>query len=70
MSFLAVFILLGVGVDDMFILVDSFNRASRFKDLPRQAGAALGEIGPSILFTSVTDFLAFVIGSTGNHRAQ
>ena len=29
MSFLAIFILLGVGIDDMFILVDAFEREGK-----------------------------------------
>merc|ERR1711871_154599 len=69
------FLLLGIGVDDMFIIangyaVTSFRPDSFFKDLSPNARVryriadALRHAGASITITSVTDFLAFAIGSS------
>ena len=63
-SFLAIFILLGVGIDDMFIITDAFDRRASVKSVQERCALALEEVGASILFTSITDFMAFAIGST------
>ena len=64
MSIMSVFILLGVGVDNMFIITDAFT----FKPLSmpdhERLASALADVGASISLTSLTDALAFVVGST------
>jgi len=63
MSFLAIFIILGVGIDDMFILFDAFQRTDNAHPLDERLGEALEAIGCSITLTSLTDGLAFCVGS-------
>merc|ERR1711871_1252812 len=63
------FLLLGLGVDDAFVLVSEFNRAvrndkGRKKSQSELAGETLRDGGLSILITSATDALAFLIGSS------
>jgi len=60
------FLLLAIGVDDMFILVRAFEHIDRSK-IPGTAqalGAACAKAGASITVTSVTDAIAFLVGST------
>ncbi|XP_058063255.1 NPC intracellular cholesterol transporter 1 homolog 1b [Anopheles bellator] len=59
------FLVLAVGVDNIFMLVHAFNRVDR-KATPDTAcaiGLALGEIGPSILLTSASECCCFAIGA-------
>ena len=88
LSFLSLFIILGVGIDDMIIVVDArvvrrdafpekndddarrrLDRAKRriprgrAGRVPALVSAALGDSGCSILLTSLTDFVAFLVGS-------
>ena len=46
-------LILGVGVDDMFVITDAFERHSQLPESARLA-AALREVGPAITLTSVT----------------
>jgi len=62
------FLLIGLGVDDAFILVTTFQRAMR-DECDNYADAVeitMRRGGMSILITSLTDFLAFAIGSSTN----
>eukprot|EP00753_Platysulcus_tardus_P005631 PLAT13548.1.p1 GENE.PLAT13548.1~~PLAT13548.1.p1 ORF type:complete len:988 (+),score=491.43 PLAT13548.1:88-2964(+) len=56
------FILLGIGVDDMFVLVSAFER-SKGKNVEERMADGMGHAGVSITITSVTDLLAFALGS-------
>mmetsp|Transcript_6492 Transcript_6492/g.22845 ORF Transcript_6492/g.22845 Transcript_6492/m.22845 type:complete len:886 (-) Transcript_6492:378-3035(-) len=58
------FLLLGIGVDDMFVLVNAVDLTDPKLPVEDRVGKALGTAGMSILLTSTTDFLAFLIGST------
>ncbi len=59
------FLLLGLGVDDAFILVTYYQKALKSAKSEEQALVyAVRRGGMSILITSLTDFLAFAIGST------
>ena len=65
------FILLGIGVDDAFVIVNAFNRERRGprstesnQDLVQRAGRALARAGASVTVTSATDLVAFAISST------
>eukprot|EP00941_MAST-03F_sp_MAST-3F-sp1_P002455 g2455.t1 len=65
----AIFLLLGLGVDDAFVIMSSLNRnvendPNYLLSVPELVGRSLGTAGASILLTSVTDFAAFMIGST------
>jgi len=59
------FLLLGVGVDDMFVIVNSYDLVdpARQLDLPTRIGRTLASAGASITVTSMTDVFAFLIGS-------
>ena len=62
------FLLLGIGVDDMFVIVTQYDLLSqdstyRDGDLRTRIGRAMGVAGASITVTSMTDMFAFLIGS-------
>lgn len=64
------FLLMGLGVDDMFVIMASWNKVQREHPLPRdpatlpeRIGLMLQMAGSSITITSFTDVVAFVIGS-------
>ncbi|CAL8090383.1 unnamed protein product [Orchesella dallaii] len=61
------FLLLGIGIDDMFVIMQCWNnlRADDLKkSLPEKLGLTLQHAGVSITITSLTDFFAFAIGGT------
>merc|ERR1719394_1079206 len=65
------FILLGIGVDDAFVIVNAFNHERKTKraeedntSLVSRAGRSLARAGASITVTSATDLVAFAISST------
>jgi len=64
------FLLVGLGVDDAFILVTHYQQALEKGDkgtgYEEAIEMAMRTGGMSILITSLTDFLAFAIGSTTN----
>lgn len=61
------FIVVGIGVDDMFIIVNAFERANRRK-LPvvERMTETMADIGASITMTSFTSVYAFYIGANAN----
>jgi Niemann-Pick C1 protein len=64
------FLLLGLGVDDMFVIVQAWDRLSLKKlllnkdQIEGQLGLTLKNSGVAITVTSLTDFLAFAVGGT------
>jgi len=64
MSMLAIFILLGVGIDDAFVISDCFHRTDASRPPEERLADTLGEAGPSVFLTSVTDLVAFLVGVT------
>ncbi|XP_012258315.2 patched domain-containing protein 3-like [Athalia rosae] len=61
------FLLLGIGVDDMFVVMqslDNVTKAEKPTDLTERIGRALQQSGMSITVTSVTNIVAFAIGVT------
>jgi len=61
------FLLIGLGVDDAFILVTGYQRAlAAGNTWEKSVELAMRTGGMSILITSLTDFLAFLIGSATN----
>lgn len=61
------FLVLAVGVDNIFILVQSLQRdVRRVEDgetLEQQVGRIVGKVGPSMLLTSSAESLAFLLGA-------
>ncbi|GAB1610711.1 patched domain-containing protein 3-like isoform X1, partial [Argonauta hians] len=60
-------LLLGIGVDDMFVIVGALNNLSKKeKNLPveEQIGLTMKHAGVSITITTLSDILAFAIGAT------
>ncbi|KAG8458685.1 hypothetical protein KFE25_005281 [Diacronema lutheri] len=67
LSNLVPFLLLGLGVDDAFVLVGEYNRATLINptaSAEERCIAATKHGGVSILITSLTDALAFLVGSS------
>ncbi|KAK7100605.1 patched domain-containing protein 3-like [Littorina saxatilis] len=61
------FLLLGIGVDDMFVIMGALvnlNPEEQAYDIPRKTGHVLRHAGVSVTVTSITDFVAFLIGAT------
>jgi len=61
------FLLLGIGIDDMFVIVQSLSTLSASEqnlDMEERLSAALSHAGVAITITSVTDFIAFGVGAT------
>lgn len=63
------FLVLGIGVDDMFVLLQAFDSVqddinNKHLTLRQKAGKALQNAGASITVTSVTDLVAFAVGAT------
>ena len=59
-------LILGIGVDDMFVVCNAIDQTSL--DLPaiERIKQGMKHAGPSITITSVTDAVAFFIGSTSS----
>ena len=58
----APFLMLGIGIDDTFVLLAAWRRTSVHDDVPTRMGHAYREAAVSITITSVTDMLSFWIG--------
>lgn len=57
------FLILGIGLDDMFILISSWRKTSLKNSVEERMEDTLADAGVSITITSLTDFLAFLVGS-------
>ncbi|KAH3710433.1 hypothetical protein DPMN_069915 [Dreissena polymorpha] len=59
------FLVLAVGVDNIFILVQKYQREPRLpgETLEQQIGRTLGAVGPSMLLTSISESIAFFLGA-------
>ncbi|CAH0560340.1 unnamed protein product [Brassicogethes aeneus] len=61
------FLLMGLGVDDMFVILACWNEMdekTRHLTIPERIGIMLKHAGVSITVTSITDVVAFIIGSS------
>lgn len=59
------FLVLAVGVDNLFILVHTYNRLDKtqYTSVSESIADALGQVGPSILLTSMSEAACFAVGS-------
>ena len=74
--FVIPFLVIGIGIDDMFIIYSSFQKA--FKEIKKEDEGefylqkllvySLSKSGVSITITSLTDVIAFLVGLTTNFR--
>jgi len=61
------FLLLGIGIDDMFVTMQCFNNLDTEegkRPMAERFGLTMKRAGAAITVTSLTDFLAFAIGGT------
>mmetsp|Transcript_16341 Transcript_16341/g.26800 ORF Transcript_16341/g.26800 Transcript_16341/m.26800 type:complete len:902 (+) Transcript_16341:21-2726(+) len=57
------FLLLAIGVDNMFIMVKAFDRTRPILPIPSRLALTMGHVGPSIALASITESLAFFFGA-------
>ncbi|XP_035436097.2 patched domain-containing protein 3 [Spodoptera frugiperda] len=58
----APFLMIGIGIDDTFVMLAAWRRASPKLSVPERMAIMLSEAAVSITITSVTDMLSFFIG--------
>ncbi|XP_078674233.1 patched domain-containing protein 3-like [Branchiostoma floridae x Branchiostoma belcheri] len=58
------FLLLGIGVDDMFVMIAAWRKCDVRLPVEERMGRAMSDAGVSITITSLTDCLAFTAGIT------
>ncbi|KOC62540.1 Niemann-Pick C1 protein [Habropoda laboriosa] len=65
------FLVLAVGVDNIFILVQTHQREGRRpnESVPEHIGRTLGQVGPSMLLTSVSESCCFFLGGLSDMPA-
>ena len=63
------FLILGLGVDDMFVIVNTIDQTPDHLSAKERFRVGLTHAGPSITITSITDGLSFFIGSISNSPA-
>lgn len=67
------FLVLAIGVDNIFILVHTYNRLDKskteYQDISTGLGIALSQVGPSIFLTSISETFCFFIGALSDMPA-
>ena len=63
------FLIFGVGIDDMFIIVDELDRTHPDQTIPKRVCEVMRHAGPAISLTTITDLLAFSVGTTSKFPA-
>lgn len=58
----APFLMIGIGIDDTFVMLAAWRRTSISKPVPERMAATLSEAAVSITITSLTDMISFFIG--------
>lgn len=58
------FLVLAVGVDNIFIIVQTYRRSTRLpeENKAEHIGRVVGEVAPSMLLNSITDSVSFFLG--------
>eukprot|EP00656_Telonema_subtile_P010498 TRINITY_DN1506_c0_g1_i2.p1 TRINITY_DN1506_c0_g1~~TRINITY_DN1506_c0_g1_i2.p1 ORF type:complete len:936 (+),score=184.20 TRINITY_DN1506_c0_g1_i2:115-2922(+) len=57
------FLLLGLGVDDMFVITTAFDDTNPLDSIPKRMSDSLRHSASAVMLTSFTDTLAFLIGA-------
>merc|ERR1712012_119090 len=65
----APFLLLGIGVDDMFVITRAYELTDPGLSVEDRISKTMRTAGTAIFFTSITDLLAFLIGATGQFES-
>lgn len=60
------FLLIGIGVDDMFVICNSLDQTDLNKPAVDRLREAFGHSGPAITITSLTNSLAFAFGAANS----
>ncbi|CAL8345138.1 unnamed protein product [Merluccius merluccius] len=65
------FLVLAVGVDNIFIIVQTLQRDERMhqEELHQQIGRILGDVAPSMFLSSISETVAFFLGALSNMPA-
>lgn len=63
------FLVVSIGIDDMFIIVDEFDRQDKSHIPVNRVSFALSKVGATITMTTVTDIIAFFVSSTSTFPA-
>ncbi|XP_059609454.1 NPC intracellular cholesterol transporter 1 homolog 1b [Phlebotomus argentipes] len=65
------FLVLAIGVDNIFIMVHTYNRLDKreYANIPEGIGVAIGQVGPSILLTASAEIFCFGIGALSSMPA-
>ena len=63
------FLLIGIGVDDMFVMCNALDQTKLEDKAFVRIHAALGHAGPAITITSLTNALAFALGALSSLEA-
>ncbi|XP_020285051.1 patched domain-containing protein 3 isoform X2 [Pseudomyrmex gracilis] len=58
----APFLMIGIGIDDTFVMLAAWRRSSITKPVPERMASTLSEAAVSITITSLTDMISFFIG--------
>jgi patched domain-containing protein len=67
--FVIPFLVLGIGIDDMFIIYASFTQTKLEDTTSKRISETLSKASVSITITSLTDFIAFIVGTTANFKS-
>ncbi|XP_021509884.1 patched domain-containing protein 3 [Meriones unguiculatus] len=63
------FLILGVGVDDMFIMISAWQKTSIGESIKERLSSSYSKVAVSITITTVTNVLAFYTGITSSFRS-
>ncbi|CAG0922467.1 unnamed protein product, partial [Notodromas monacha] len=69
MNMAAPFLMLGIGMDDTFVVLSAWRRTSIKDSVPERLSQAYADAAVSITITSLTDMLSYFIGAVSPFRA-
>ena len=63
------FLVLGIGIDDMFILVDELDRQPRDMSVTEKIKTVMSHSGATVTMTTMTDLVAFAVSTSSSFPA-